>query len=109
MHILFSSWSMTQGLKIEVVFQARLLGGVCSMDSNTAALQDEIAYLKDALQRAEQKLATAKSQAVETSSAPNASALPMPLEDYKRYGRQMILEDFGLPGAHHMAIISVSY
>lgn len=27
-----------------------------------------------------------------------ASGVNMPLDDYRRYGRQMIIDDFGLPG-----------
>lgn len=28
----------------------------------------------------------------------NISQLPLPLNDYKRYGRQMVLDNFGLSG-----------
>jgi len=37
------------------------------------------------------------------------TSLPLPLLDYKRYGRQMILDGFGLAGQLFEALLALAY
>jgi len=37
------------------------------------------------------------------------TSLPLPLLDYKRYGRQMILDGFGLAGQLFEALLALTY
>jgi adenylyltransferase and sulfurtransferase len=38
----------------------------------------------------------------------NVSQLPLALDDYKRYGRQMVLDNFGLSGEFLRVAVSIS-
>lgn len=73
-----------------------------SIRAQIAATEAQLAGLKQDLQRAENQ-AAANSEtdpAGNGSEEQNTSASPWPLlqEEYKRYGRQMIVSQIGLPG-----------
>lgn len=73
-----------------------------SLRAQIAATEAQLAGLKQDLQRAENQ-AAANSEADPAGNGreeQNTSASPWPLlqEEYKRYGRQMIVSQIGLPG-----------
>ena len=67
------------------------------MSEETCRLEQRVADLEKELQLA--KLELLESQRIDALRAdPDISKLPLALEEYQRYGRQMILEGMGLPG-----------
>lgn len=55
----------------------------------------ELATAREQVDRLESELSLLKD---ETSTASASATLPLSLREYRRYGRQMILNEIGLPG-----------
>ena len=80
-------------------------------------LRSRVASLEDEIERLKAELSALELAAVQDRKGPqttdeatgdgallnsNTSSQQLPLEDYTRYGRQMILPDVGLEGRHDM-------
>ena len=78
---------------------------------------EEISALRQRVAQLEQELAIAKAQIIEDTNYPDGkevssdiiTSLPLSLPEYRRYGRQMILDGFGLPCRFIPCIDSILY
>lgn len=99
------SFLLTSGsVSLPVLFKSSQQGArrllrdyyLSDMHSRRSALRDRIASIRTELAKLEDELQELDDRD-QRDCTPND--LPMLLDEYKRYGRQMILPGFGLPGA----------
>lgn len=69
-----------------------------ALRAQVAATESQLAQLKQELSSAEHAATTAKKRRDENSNGAGKTKWPLLDEEYKRYGRQMIVEEIGLKG-----------
>ena len=83
--------------------QSRLTS-ITSLESTIASLEQNLRQLKKDLETLKAQDESQRAPAPDVVPAPDGTTLddqqitPFGLEEYRRYGRQMILPGFGLPG-----------
>lgn len=83
-----------------------------SLQARIAATEVQLADLKQELARAQEAVANAQTQKGDHTPAQESqgrSSWPLGPEEYKRYGRQMIVSQVGLPGESRCAKRKIGY
>ena len=100
-----SGWNATSippdywtGPRLVQLLMSDLEQTCASLRAQIAATEEQLAGLKRELQIAEEAAAKSKAQAVADDEAASGRRWPLLDEEYRRYGRQMIVPQLGIQG-----------